>query len=93
MSSIIAIILAIIFFVAAIILQLKERSQKKPGMAKSGNFGCDVRQQVFEVIVGQAMAGAQWQSMFANAMVINDISALEIEAEVNRRRSAESCAP
>jgi hypothetical protein len=45
-----------------------------------------VRQQVFEIIVRQAMAGNPWRIICAAAMEFNGITADEVEAEVNRRR-------
>lgn len=45
-----------------------------------------VRQQVFEIIVRQAMAGTPWKIICAAAMEFNGITADEVEEEVNRRR-------
>jgi predicted amidophosphoribosyltransferase len=52
----------------------------------SGPYGSGVRQQVFEVIVRQAVAGAPWKEVCAQPMAINNISVEEIEEEVERRR-------
>ncbi len=52
----------------------------------SGPYGSGVRQQVFEVIVRQAIAGAAWKVICAGPMQINNISVEEIEEEVERRR-------
>ncbi len=58
------------------------------GTVKSGpsSYGSGVRAQVFEVIVRQAMAGAPWREICAGVMVVNNINAEDIEAEVKRRR-------
>ena len=46
-----------------------------------------VRALVFEIIVRQAMAGTPWKEVSAGPMYANRISAEEIEAEVERRRT------
>jgi len=46
-----------------------------------------VRQQVFEVIVRQALAGAPWREICAGPMQVNNISPDEVESEVKRRQS------
>ncbi len=55
--------------------------------AQSGSYGMGVRQQVFEVIVRQALAGAQWRELCAGPMQVNNISPEEVESEVKRRQS------
>ncbi len=45
-----------------------------------------VRDQVFEVIVRQALAGAPWREICKGPMEVNGISELEVQREVNRRR-------
>lgn len=50
------------------------------------DYSAGVRQQVFEVIVRQAMAGAPWREMCAGPMAVNNINDDEIMAEVERRR-------
>lgn len=54
---------------------------------QSGSYGMGVRQQVFEVIVRQALAGAPWREICAGPMQVNNISPDEVEAEVKRRQS------
>ena len=52
---------------------------------QAGSFGSGVRQQVFEVVVRQAMAGAAWQQICAGPMQVNNITPEEVQAEVDRR--------
>jgi len=47
-----------------------------------------VRQQVFEVIVRQAMAGAPWQDICRGPLEVNEISEEEILVELERRKSS-----
>lgn len=47
--------------------------------------GSGLRQQVFEVIVRQAMIGAPWREICAGPMLVNRIAEAEVEAEVRRR--------
>jgi len=54
--------------------------------AACGAYGSGVRQQVFEVIVRQAMAGAPWKEICAGPMQVNGISEGEVEAELKRRK-------
>jgi hypothetical protein len=61
--------------------EVEERLQKETRDTTS-----PVRQQVFEIIVRQAMAGTPWRIICAAAMEFNGITADEVEAEVNRRR-------
>jgi hypothetical protein len=51
----------------------------------AGAYGSSVRNQVFEVIVRQAMAGAPWQTICKAPMQVNNITEAEVEAEVQRR--------
>ncbi len=53
----------------------------------SGSYGMGVRQQVFEVIVRQALAGAPWREICAGPMQVNNITPDEVESEVKRRQS------
>lgn len=48
-------------------------------------FGTGVRDQVFEVIVRQAIAGAPWREICAGPMLVNNINPEDVEAEVGRR--------
>lgn len=58
----------------------------EPGsQQKEPMYGTAVRQQVFEVIVRQAIAGAPWRLICKGPMMINKITEAEIEAEVARR--------
>jgi hypothetical protein len=52
---------------------------------QQGKYGPGVREQVFEVIVRQALAGAPWREICAGPMHVNNITAQEVEAEVRRR--------
>ncbi len=45
----------------------------------------DIKAQVFEVIVRQAMAGAPWREICAGPMAANGITADAVQAEVERR--------
>lgn len=58
-----------------------------PFGGQSGSYGMGVRQQVFEVIVRQALAGAPWREICAGPMQVNNISPDEVELEVKRRQS------
>lgn len=53
----------------------------------AGVYGAGVRAQVFEVIVRQGMAGAPWKEICLGPMQVNDISAKEVEAEIQRRQA------
>ena len=55
---------------------------------RSGAYGPGVRGQVFEVIVRQGLAGAPWRLICAGPMKVNNITAEEVQAEINRRRGA-----
>jgi hypothetical protein len=44
-----------------------------------------VRDQVLEVIVRQAMAGAPWQEICAGPMLVNDITVQDVETELRKR--------
>jgi RNA polymerase primary sigma factor len=54
--------------------------------SNKGAYGSGVRAQVFEVIVRQAQAGADWREICAAPMEINNISPEEIESELARRK-------
>lgn len=56
-----------------------------PSLSTDGRFGATVRQQVFEVIVRQALAGAPWQMICAGPMQVNNISEADVYGEVVRR--------
>jgi len=45
----------------------------------------NIRDQVFEVIVRQALAGAPWRQICAGPMQVNNISENEVQKEVDRR--------
>jgi RNA polymerase subunit RPABC4/transcription elongation factor Spt4 len=51
----------------------------------SSPYGAGVREQVLEVIVRQALAGAPWREICAGPMQVNNITPQEVEAEVRRR--------
>ncbi len=63
-------------------IQDKLSEQRKDS---SGRYGDGVRQQVFEVIVRQALAGAPWREICAVPLEANNISEAEIEAEIVKR--------
>lgn len=56
-------------------------------------YGIDVRKQVFEVIVRQALAGAPWRDICAGPMEVNNITPEEIEDEVRRLRDEDGPPP
>lgn len=69
---------------------LSNSPAEQPANERSGaanNYGSGVRGQVFEVIVRQALGGAPWRQICEGPMVVNNIKAEEIEAEVRRRRN------
>jgi hypothetical protein len=66
--------------------QTKHKSRFK--FAKeAGSYGEGVRDQVFEVIVRQGMAGAPWRMICAGPMQVNNISEEEVQAEIKRRQN------
>ena len=58
----------------------------KPSFDPAGAYGKAVRDQVFEVIVRQALAGAPWRQICAGPIEVNNIDPDDIQAEVDRRR-------
>lgn len=60
---------------------------KLPEPAQSGVYGTSIKQQVFEVIVRQAMAGAPWRDICKGPMIANGIDPKEIEEELRHRQS------
>ena len=52
----------------------------------AGSYGAGVRQQVFEVIVRQAIAGAPWQEICKGPMEVNRITEAEVKQEVALRK-------
>ena len=62
------------------------RAAQKDGSSGFSNYGSGVRQQVFEVIVRQAMAGAPWRQICLGPMQVNNITEREILEEVARRQ-------
>jgi len=59
--------------------------KQKKSFQDEGTYGSGVRQQVFEVIVRQAIAGAPWKEICAGPMQVNKISVHEVEEEIARR--------
>ncbi|MBK9278264.1 MAG: zinc ribbon domain-containing protein [Candidatus Obscuribacter sp.] len=53
----------------------------------------DVRAQVFEVIVKQALMGAPWRAICAGPMLVNQITESQVEEEVRRRQGDDPTAP
>ncbi len=62
-------------------------SANSPFVSGAGSYGSGVRAQVFEVIVRQALAGAEWREICAGPMQVNNISPEEVESEVKRRQA------
>ncbi|MDX2107755.1 MAG: hypothetical protein SFY67_15240 [Candidatus Melainabacteria bacterium] len=60
---------------------------KFPEPAPSGVYGTSIKQQVFEVIVRQAMAGAPWRDICKGPMIANGIDPKEIEEELRHRQT------
>ena len=60
--------------------------QRSEPVSPDGRRGEGVREQVLEVIVRQALAGAPWRDICAGPMLVNNITPEEVEAEVSRRR-------
>ncbi len=56
---------------------------------KFGTYGKGVREHVFEVVVRQALKGADWREICAGPMMVNRIFAEEVEAEVRRRKGGD----
>jgi len=63
---------------------MTDEHEKTP---QSSCCGSDVRSQVFEVIVRQAITGAPWREICARPLRVNQITADEVEAEVSKRRN------
>lgn len=63
----------------------KDAPQAQPETPRPGKFGAGVREQVLEVIVRQALAGAPWREICAGPMQVNNITVQEVEEEVRRR--------
>jgi len=59
----------------------------------SPKYGPEVRAQVFEVIVRQAIAGAPWRQICVGPMQVNLITPEEIEEEVTRRKGGNEGSP
>lgn len=53
--------------------------------SQSGSYGMGVRQQVFEVIVRQALNGAPWREICETPMKVNNITEEEVQTEIDRR--------
>jgi hypothetical protein len=60
---------------------------KVPEQLPSGVYGTSIKQQVFEVILRQAMAGAPWKEICKGPMKVNGIDPQEIEEELKRRQA------
>lgn len=68
----------------------QSKEQHPPPNQQRFHYGPDVRDQVFEVIVRQALAGAPWREICAGPMQVNNISPQEVEAEIKRRLSTDA---
>jgi hypothetical protein len=55
-------------------------------VAGTALYGAGVRQQVLEVIVRQALAGAPWKEICKGPMLVNGITEDEVNAEIAKRR-------
>jgi zinc-ribbon domain len=66
------------------------RSFQNEEVEHFAQYGSALRDQVFEVVVRHALAGAPWKEICAGPMFVNDIDPLEIEAEVSRRKGLPS---
>ncbi|MBS1992618.1 MAG: hypothetical protein JSS83_19000 [Cyanobacteria bacterium SZAS LIN-3] len=66
-------------------------SATAPIAVLSSPYGSGIRQQVLEVIVRQAVAGAPWKEICKGPMQVNGITIEEVEAEVARRKSKTHC--
>ncbi len=64
----------------------------KRALATSDFYGFDVREQVFEVVVRQALKGAPWREICAGALQVNNITEEAIEEEVRKRRGNDGTA-
>ena len=62
-------------------------SANSPFVSGAGSYGSGVRAQVFEVIVRQALAGAEWREICSGPMQVNNISPEEVDSEVKRRQA------
>lgn len=65
------------------------RSRLDQGSKACSNCGHKpsvVRSQVFEVIIRQAIAGAPWREICSGPMLENNITAEEVESEIERRK-------
>jgi hypothetical protein len=64
-----------------------EETDRKASELKAAELPIgSIRQQVFEVVVRQALKGAPWRELCAGPMLVNQITPEEIEAEVKKRR-------
>ena len=66
------------------------KEQNQPTNRTPFPYGASVREQVLEVIVRQALAGAPWREICAGPMQVNHITPQEVEAEVKRRLGTDS---
>jgi hypothetical protein len=66
------------------------RSFQNEEVEHFAQYGTALRDQVFEVVVRHALAGAPWKEICAGPMFVNDIDPLEVEAEVSRRKGLPS---
>lgn len=70
---------------------LDEELFASSGTAKDGAtaaarpYGKGVREQIFQIIVNQALSGNDWQSTCAGPMQVNNITPEAVESEVRRR--------
>lgn len=64
---------------------LEETDSKASDLKQSELSIGSIRQQVFEVIVRQALKGAPWREICAGPMQVNQITPEEVEAEVRKR--------
>ncbi len=73
-----------------------EKGKPKPEPAAKEVVAADgslSRQQIFEVIVRIGLTGAKWRQLCEETMLANNISAEEVELEIERRQKYLNCAP
>lgn len=58
---------------------------KKSDLESSDSITSDLKTQIFELIVKEAMLSDEWKETFASAMSLNGISEADVEREVKRR--------
>lgn len=65
--------------------KLFKHSKEQSPPADRFHVPYNVRSQILEVIVRQALAGAPWREICAGPMLVNNITPQEVEAEIKKR--------